>query len=361
MLLMFSFEATKVAVDRSSSKRTRAAVALVLAAAIAPAQNLADAQAQFVATVKAQLRAAEPKAIAWAAHTAAEHRLAGLDTELLAALRCARAHTGGDWAKTLPPILDALIETGATVPNVDLAPLHDRDRGVVLLLANERLATKPFVDSLLLATFRGHERGSDAWRACGNLLCKQRHPGFVSDLLLVPMNVCVRVHSPECDGTWSTEISCTACGLVREDKDWPPATRHELLFMATAGAKVLVEWPFPVFVRRVRLPTNGFTHAPSGHSVENLRTAWLKHLVWIATCIAPIERTVDVDWSDVPTFVADVTKHRAAAETEWRDLVAACVDMSLLSPDAAKGLTPTITITLDDWRADKSVPLPAVR
>ena len=326
-----------------------------------PAQRTLELHDALVEEVRAQLSSDDPKTIAWGAHRAAEHRLAGAKHRLRDALGALAKREVDPMHYAVTTVLDALVQLDADVPVSELEPFFGLAPAVVLLLGRERDI------ETLLRVFRAQVPGSSAWRACGNALVTRSSPEFVAAVLRATIVPWVRVRDGEPGETFDLPPPDTVgCSLDFNHGGWPLFPRYEFSHGADARGVLLTAAPFLTAWDRTLRPDASKCTWSGERTLPEARASWLLHLLGKEheQAVHAIDKDRSVQWRDAASFVADVRALRAQIEADWRKVVTACVDAKLVSADAAKGLVPHIVLgeaNLIDYRRDETVRLPDIR
>jgi len=328
-----------------------------------PAQRFAELQANLVKEVTGQLRSDDLATVAWGAYTAAEFRLATCGPDLRAKLAALAKVEPGKRQYAALAILDALIQTQTNVPGAEVEPYLEGlcERSALRHLGRDSEKNC----KAILAVFRRYARGGNAtWLACGNWLADAKDPEFVLELLRSPVVLQMQVAER---GDAATELfsqlgGSIACSFFTIPDGYPPLARYDFTIGRLPGYTLAVDGPVPVLVDRDTWTSGECRlHDPDDHAFRTARTTWLaqmleSHATTLRFDRAPLRHA---EWTDDAQFLALLQTAKTEIENEHRALVAACVAAELIPAKAAEGLVVTIETHLHDWRADKTVPLPA--
>ena len=323
-----------------------------------PSERSAELRDALVAEVRAQLRSGDPETIAWGAHRAAEHRLFACRDDVRAALRRFAKDDPDPFRYAAHVVLDALVQTVATVPVDELEPFFELPPAVALLLRDEHGT------DVLVRAFRAQPAGSTTWRACGNALVTRGSTELVLDVLKARIAPLVQVHDGEpIEGL--KDSGSIACSFDREHIGWPSFPRYGFTFAPEAGSHVVCGGPFPVFRTRDLRVSAGGCQWSGEYTLAEARASWLTHLLGKEheQAVRAIDRERTLRWRDAASYAADVRALRAAMEADWRAVVTACAGAKLIPADAAKDLAPEIVLgewNLLDGRNDRQMVLPEV-
>jgi len=310
---------------------------------------------------RAKLRSSNPSDVAWAAWGAACERAHELVPDLTQALRRALlADASVEKDFVLRALLDALVQTGATIASEDFArtrrigpmlapalvlasrtPLKHVDEFVAMRKAvalEERLA----VDNLLLQV--------DRPRAVGRLLEDVRFHAYVTVT----------------DGARRRVAGFRACALRCAEnvpKGWPPVATYRLTTERAAADAVFAPGAQPVGFRRV-LHSGGPLVSVSERRSFNACEHALSLLYAAAELhepTPPIVSHVSIALS-APSDAAYLNAVEGAVrtwETAWFALLQGLAARELLS---RRDMEPTAPIhfSIHDKRADRTLPLPEI-
>src|SRR5262245_13336238 len=108
-----------------------------------PGERFAKHREELERATIAQLRSDDLATAAWGAYAVAEHRLRGCIPEVSARLARLAGPTEAEAGRCAAiALLDALIETRAVVPAIELAPFADLRAPAIVLLAREPAANR---------------------------------------------------------------------------------------------------------------------------------------------------------------------------------------------------------------------------
>jgi hypothetical protein len=323
-----------------------------------PAERFAAMRKQLVAGVTNQLQADDLPSVAWGAHAAAEYRLAECIPELRARLTKLGRPSSAATEFAALALLDALVETGASVPGEELVPFLEgwcMDAALALLGARAEANRE-----LLLQQYRLLHPRSEARVACGSWLTGLRDPAFLRELLHAPVTIDVLIGGSGEDFVRGIEIGFGSLSHFRPKvpSTFPsPSFRHLTVGLASASVSSA-----PVQLTRTKhdggfcLPDHGFTRA--------IRTA---HTTWLRQYLDELREPIAFDrnpilaseWQGVDALREAVDECRRRVTAQHRVVVNACLQAKLLDA-AAVAAIPAITfdVQLADLRADRTTPLP---
>lgn len=359
--------------------RTGALLAAGLLAGLAAAQDDARQRAK----VLADLQGDDPRTVAHAAHQTLGMPEREVTQALRKALQVWSKHAVEDAALTRLFLLDALLARDERVPGDTLLPFLDDPLTEPTTLA--LLCRDPLVNErLLFELFRtryGPAQGckeNDLRRALlGNVLCKQRAPGFAAHLWdLAELDLHVHVHDglPSGAQIGGGIVLPRSRSTPHHPEGFPPLPRTQLgmvlqahddhgkplQFREDPAVLVLVETPTRIELRPKPDPATqpaGFDYWGSG-GAENIArpTLWLATLSGIGEHLFSSHRHLDLTKGEPAGLVA-----------RWRDdlrqfkvtLRAALVEHGALSADESATCRDAVAIDYLDHRGDTSKPLPA--
>jgi len=338
---------------------------VVLAAAqeaAAPGKHFAELRERLVKDTKSILRSDDWQQVAWGAYAAAEFRLTECVPDLRAKLQAVARSDHKERPFTALALLDALIQTDASVPSDELAPFTDElclPSMLLVLGRNNWWRSR----GLLLESIRQCANADLAWQACGNLLAVGRHPEFVLDLLRMPIVLRLTV----CDAGNAADPlppgDTTNCRFVYTPKSYPPIAQYVFALDCDTDTIMVAKGTPPIVARR-QLAEPGRLLTQLDHcTVDDARATWLTTMLGTehTAPACPLEQTGSIEWRDATVFIAAARGKLADVERQWQATVDACVATKLIGSDAAAQLHPPITLDVQDRRTDRSQPLPAVK
>jgi hypothetical protein len=320
------------------------------------AQLFATTRTAMEWNVVAMLRSAKSSTVAWAGFLAAQLQL----TACIPELRKALAKSAG--VERVPgALLDALIQTNAIVPGVELEPFGAGPAAIVLasrrLDQNRVLLLRGFHQELALI--------SDERRACGNLLASLRDGAFARELLSSPIQLWVWVTDPGAKVEVETlNRPIRYCPLIGrapdEPEGYPPVACYEFGCGAEAGGLLVAPGSRPVFAQRSLYRAPDHYQFDGYGAFHEARLSWLEQMLGTEQreVILAVGKAVSVEWKDRAALEVHAEQMRPDIEKRWRALVAACVAAKLLTVDPATEPLPTVTFFYVDDRTDRKVALP---
>lgn len=297
-----------------------------------PAEHFRATREKLTEEAQVQLKSEDLATVAWGAHTAAEFRLRGCIPELRAQLR-----TKGPAHKFVAlALLDALIQTHASLPDEELQPfLQGTTTNSVLALILPR--AKPNLP-ILLEAYRKCHRGSVSYLRCGQALADAEAPGFALELLREPLWVVLTVWDPgEAANAPVAGLGyTTGCMKLRPPEGFPPCMQYG----HGAGSRFQSEW---------------LVDADSDmQSTEQItaRTTWMKQLLDkqaepLQFDLMPIH---NVDWAGLDALRAREQAERTKILAMHQALVLECVKAKLVTAEAVRGLVPQLRVFWIDAR-----------
>lgn len=297
-----------------------------------PAEHFRATREKLTEEVQVQLKSEDLATVAWGAHTAAEFRLRGCIPELRAQLR-----TKGPANEFVAlALLDALIQTHASLPDEELRPFVQgiTTNSVLALILPQ---AKPNL-SLLLEAYRKCHRGGQSYLRCGQELADAKAPGFALELLREPLWVALTVWDP------GKAASAPALGLghlsgcveLKPPPGYPPCVQYGF----DAGSRFEGKW---------------LVDAQSDmESEEHLtaRTTWMKQLLGKDAespqfDLMPI---CNVEWAGLDALRAREQEERTRIRTMHRALADECLKAKLVTEEEVRGLVPQLRVFWIDAR-----------
>jgi hypothetical protein len=307
-----------------------------------------------------QLQSNDAREVAWGAFQAAQYHVVSavpfLTATLLKELQGdAHARQAAELA-----ILDALVQLDAQVPVDVLRSSFDRWPVPTLILLGNATGNR---DALLLE-YLNATSGLE-WQAIANFLLQTEPPGFAFRLLNgleLRLDICLT------DGA----IGIGYGGGMESGPNYaiavpgfPPLPDYQLSGAAT-GATILSIGPETIYYTR-RIAAGVPSFRPQIRSTREKpadldRVRYVSALVRKYVEAMPLGATMPVTiiWHDALTFREDVLRHRSALESRYREIVSLLVWIKDLTEDERQSLHATVRIAIDDYRRDKSIPLPII-
>ena len=329
------------------------------------------------ADVLGRLSRVDPRDVAWGARLAGQRGLQDAVPRLLdviegrATIAYDDADADADQERHVRNhVLDALIRLHARLPADSPAfeTLGHRRAESLIFLSRD-----PQAHSAKLVRVFAESSGKDmdaAQVAAGNLLATAPASGFAAELLQhLPLSLRIRVRDAGSTdrrrGGRRNLSSGRGSGIARIPAGFPPLVYYDLTF--TRPERAGVEW--------IEIARGSQSVCAVRREVEEGRICcWPELSRWAAplceTWLSQVltggpdglefrrRRSESIDWVDGESYVRDVAPARDALLTTWYALVRRCFDAKLVSRDEALAAKPTLTVTVDDTRADQTVALP---
>jgi hypothetical protein len=343
------------------------AAVLLLFLFIAPVSAAEDVDP---AVVLAKLRSVEPADVAWGAYLSGKHGVKEAVPLLAAHLRPGPLHEGEHGRFVIRAILDALIRLDALVPGDLLVP-HLRGRSprcTFILLAREPGKNRAVLSDYFDRCSKDREYYGIIALAGGNLLCRQKAPGFAARMLgRMKTRLEIRVHDELGEnagvGGGGLRGGC-ADGRVDMPEGFPPYALYDLVPERGDARRLVADGPRPVFYARKERGGRRIGHGSIVHSfrVPDVTREWLADMAGVKAeaLHLPTSTGWDLAWESAEAFTATAVKFRDRYVERYWSLVRRLVARSALTLKEAKAFVPPVTLTVKDKRADQSVPLPAI-
>jgi hypothetical protein len=306
------------------------------------------------------LKSYENRERAWGAYLAGLHGLREQTPSLVSMLEDEKLNDAY-WEDSFvrQAALDALIRLDAEVPAEVLAPLYASAPDEVLIL----LARDPGKNQYALLRLFDEDVPDARWLALNNLLASQRTPGFAARLLGgLKIEASVYVFESEGDHRYADVGGSGGhgCGVGgRQDESLPPVNYYHLTAEARRGATVLAAGRRNVYYERTPLDT---------YCDDLWRELERDHVrvEYLADMLGTSEEELGLDARPFREVVCGDARRCVRALAAVRDdirrayssALARLSERGLLDAAEAAALKPDITFRLDDFREEKTFPLP---
>lgn len=336
---------------------------LVLLGSVSAAGQVAQRLPGISASpIHRQLQSNDATEVAWGAFEAAKYHVVSAVPLLTANL--VKELQGDAYARQAAElaILDALVQLGAQVPVDVLRSSFDRWPVPTLILLGNATGNR---DALLLEYLNA--TSGIEWQAIANLLLQTEPPGFAFQLL---NGLELRLHIYLTDASSAIGIGYgggmeTGPNYSIAVPGFPPLPDYQLSG-AAVGATVLSIGPETVYyTRRIAAGVPSFRpqiRSTSEKPADLDRVRYVNALVRKHVEAMPLPATtpVTIIWTDALTFRDDVSRHRSALETRYREIASLLAWTKDVTEGERQSLYPTIRIAVEDYRRDKSTPLPTI-
>jgi hypothetical protein len=312
----------------------------------------------IAAEVDRLLRSDDARDVAWGAFTAGQYHVVPAVPLLTSALGRSLGANRVEREATELSLLDALIQLDARVPITVLQPFVARwpvpTSALFLNATGDR-------NSVLLPLVSSTD--GSFWHAVANLLLAERAPGFAARLLTgLRLTLVVHVTNNANLGFAGGEGFSSEHALDGAlAAGFPPLADYRYS-SARPGATVQSVGPITVYYGR-RLQTqpafSRFTYSSPAGPRHGDRVAYLNALIGEGRALE--ERTqATVVWRGAAALRRAVADHRERVEDRYKIAIGSLVVRGLLSEADSRSLVPDIIVRVEDHRADKSQPLPAM-
>jgi hypothetical protein len=319
--------------------------------------------------------ATEVAAAAAAARTTTHKQLV---SRLQKTLRAWSTDRGPDSNRVRLHLLDALIAQRARLPAAELLPLLEdplTNMPAFILLCLEPQQNQ----AELLGMFRELKPGTCGWQepseiqrlALGNLLCRQKAPGFAALLWQqARFDLQVTVRGPGLSSDflsfelYASKVEEVAAGFPPEPVYWlqrcvttdigpKPEGAIDLLAPGTQAVE---------FLRAEKEQGAVGTGAGLALFVANgdESIAWLETMAGCRLGSGEDPRRVVLDFTMPAAFVSDVVAARQRLTRARRDLRVALLAAGALTTEEASVADPVVEVIVADNRSDMKTPLPAI-
>ena len=316
---------------------------------------------------KEWLQSDNPQRIAWGAFLAKADRQRSLIPLLLQNLRDYQS-VETDFSDLVPSdrhnallgVLDALISLHAQVPVEEAHKLFPEfsTQAVILLVRAGSAAQLALLDVF------GQARMNGNWLAAGNVLVKERTPGFAAALLSrFTQHIDVSVWGQGVGG--GIGGGGGECGLAEggPKQGWPPVGMYRLFHdNIFPEATLLIEGQTPVyFFREERNDYINPAEMPSCNygNRDTYRAQYLAKLARLSYMLEAYP-TVYISWEGTDNYKHAVSE---GIEKQWVRLHWVKEDLKgagLLTAEEAATLQPRQEVIISDHRSSRAVPLPQV-
>jgi hypothetical protein len=328
-----------------------------------PARTSAQQSQTFAETkgaVDRLLQSPDAKDVAWGAFTAGQYQVRSALPLLTAALG---RDLGGDPNTSRAAelaILDALVQLEARLPVEAIGPSLARWPIPTLILLNSALGDR---EALLLEHFS--RTGGFEWRAVANLLLKTKPAGFAFRLLDgLRLNLAIHVTDDPNVLGGGVGGSCDGPNYAVLVPGFPPLAHYQFV-LAEPGATILSIGPETVYyVRRLRSPATilPLDRSNVARADDHDRVKYVNALVRERVEMVPLrhKHTATIRWTDSRALQREISVHRRRVEEHYEHVLSVLKSIQRLSEDESRKLTPNVTITVEDYRTDKTETLPPI-
>jgi hypothetical protein len=333
---------------------------------------LADAQLR-AAWATEWLHSDDPLRLAWGAWLAKQDRhkeLIPLLNEVVAEYQSNEefsSETERDRHDALLSVLDALIGLGAVVPAGQARRLYPEFPAQSLIF----LVHSPQPDDSALLDIARIAKANWNWLAAGNVLVKNRTPGFAA-LLLARFTQHLTISVVDAGMGGYSASGGSECGFsMRAPKaSWPAVGLYVLTqFPERLGVKAifLVAGDTPVYYLRVEPGNYDNPGDATGFCDDGNRDQYRAQ--YLTALMANSSPQIKLDaypyativWKDDTDYRQQVLAIVEAQRTLFRRAITPLEGSArALTPDETETLKPRIEILIRDHRANKSFPLPAL-
>jgi len=312
-------------------------------------------------TVLERLKSESAAERAWGAYLAGKEGVQDAIPLLVEAIRTVPGRKDDEGRLVLRAALDALIRLKAPVKAEILEP-HLRagfsTQALILLTRSPR--TRP---DLLFALFdrQGGSLMGEFGIAVGNLLCREKVPGFASRLLRhareFELHVLL-VDEGRTGGRGGSQRLGGGCGDGHVDvpEGFPPTAFYDLTAGKRDGSVLLVDGPRPIRWFRTEREGRriGFGTTGTRIDVDVLAREWLAVLAGLPEegRILPKSASTSLVWTDAAAYVKHVAARRDAILAGFWKFVAVLVEREALALDEARALRPVVEVEVSDVRAE---------
>lgn len=258
---------------------------------------------------------------AWGVFRASRLAVPDLGTILVEQLASMQPYAGASWDSSekayIDVVFDALILSGASVPESVLAPFAERWRDAALIV----LARQEGNEELLLS-IRGKELGRPQWIAVNNLLPRMRSSRFfrktLTETALTHTFIVVDESGQKSRG--GSGGASAGDGVRRLPKAFPPTGIYQLIDTPREGDVLLLKGPLDVYYRRILIPTDERVGLSSNGPLFEKEKEGLAYIAaWNGAKLEDVRRifwpTTTVGWSDTAHF-QDCVENSLGAQVE---------------------------------------------
>ena len=258
-------------------------------------------------------------------------------------------------------ILDTLVQMNAAVPADTATKLYrEFPAQSIILLSNVSSEAAP----ALLHIFETEKAYDGAWVAAGNLLAKQRTPGFANAILsdmVVHATVTVRLgqdaFGPGAGGGFGGSY-------FREPwTGWPAIGTYSLSACGAERATVLVSGVHPAYYWRAvndLYGTGGDTGCPLDKDVvraDYLATLLLSNREHLPL---PSQVTHSVEWTGSTAYLAELSQFIADQQALFAEVRSRLQSAGLMAGPESESPGPVLAITITDLRQTRTPELPVL-
>jgi len=308
-------------------------------------------------TVLERLKSDSPGERAWGAYLAGRDGVADAVPLLTEMIRTVPEYKDKTGRLVVRAAFDALIRLKLPVRAEVLKPHLSGYFGTPALILLTR--SPEALPEALLPLFGRYGSGMMGGHgiAVGNLLCKEKVPGFAARLLRglkLDLNVSIVDQGfGGRGGSHSLGVSA-GDGRLNVPEGFPPVAIYLLTDRERPDSVLLADGPRPIRWYRIERkgPRVGFGSVGSRVDFKELAREWLAVLSGIPVKEQGIPETSSTSlvWSDGKTYLKHVTARRDAILARYWKLVAALMTKEVLALDEALALKPKVTVTVHDSR-----------
>ena len=263
--------------------------------------------------------------------------------------------------------LDSLIQLGVTVPADKLTPLYDKFPDEVLIL----LARSPSENQQALLSIAQQSQHQVHWLAACNLLTETRAPGFAAWLMKeLKIEIRIAVFDPRDIGKGMGGIGggvSVGDGVFGVPNGFPPTAIYRLTEYAKHGLVVAAPGLHTIYYeRRVVQPglagQVGVSVTDRHGDRDDYRLEYLATLLKTKTEDLKFElrKWQSIFWRSPNQYQREVAQTRQQVQEQYQQLIKRLLENNLLTGAEAHDLTPTLVVTVTDFRANPSVQLPNI-
>jgi len=309
-----------------------------------------------------KLTSDDAREVSWGAYTAGREGIREAVPMLVGRLTAPGALSDtARWFRARNHLVDALVRLDGRVPAASLSDLLRCGSNPALIL----ICREPERNRDLLLRMFDRERKDARWMAIGNLLCRERAPGFARKLLPhleFRLTIFVVDGDDEFRPSRSIGIGGAGCGGGwRDPEGFPPVARYELGARRRSGAVLLADGPLPIWY--VRAESDGWV---SGSRSFLTYDAGEMALGWIADLLGRQRSELGIDAQDWENVVwkseADLhARIKAAVEARraaYFSVMWALVARKLVTAEQAREPAPLFSVVVEDVRARKEPAFP---
>jgi len=359
---------------------------LLAASAVRAQQMQAPADPSAILTMQrnqtAQLAASwlhsgDPRMEAWGAYVVLRDKHKELIPDLLA-LADAYEITG---LPVLSPrraqhdamlsILDALIQLDPPISGDESRRLYPEFPAQSMILLSRAWIYPDSLDSsnrILLELFRT-EHSQLLWLAAGNILAERKAEGFAAAVLgnmTVHMNLLVTTPFRSGGGLGSSNCGDRGAERPEDRAAWPEIGTYALTD-PRSGATLLVDGADPsYYIRKVDrlydrdIYGGGHCSDVIPYSWDAIRQHYLTRLLGKPQDEPALKISIDqrIAWANSEAYLSYLRVFVRQQQMKFAEVAGRLRDRHLMTEDEARGVKPRIEITIHDYRADKTNPLP---